>query len=178
MLYPVYLSEYEDWGIGEKHQYVIFAKGNDYEKLGKYINKLKESLELSDEDVKLMPVKKNPRDQGSITQFENEGALVGNWESYNSEEFVRLILKRPKRKSGNIYKFHLVLTQLLSLHFDCLVGYKYDIGKSNLDKDKHIWEITKTERNTNAPPNFIVNKKNFCPKKLSEPIREIMKYIS
>lgn len=177
MLYPVFLSEYEGWDVGEKHQYIIFAKQNDYEKLKKLISKLKETLCLNDQDVNLMPVKKNSKNQGSITLFQNEGALVGNWENYNSEEFIRLILKRPKKKSGNIYKFHLVLTQLLALHFDCLVGYKYDIEKSNFDKDRHIWEITKTERNPNPPPNFIFNRKNFCPKRLSEPIREIMKYI-
>lgn len=178
MLYPVYLTGYESWDIGDKHQYIIFAKDDEIQKLFKYINLLKQSLSLSDDDVNFTIVKKNPKDKGSITLFENEGALAGeNWEEYNPTKFIRLILKRPKVTSGKIYKFHLVLTRLLTLHIDCLVGYKFDIGKSNFEKNNPLWEVARSERNPNAPPNYIWHRKRFCPKRISEPIREIMKYI-
>jgi hypothetical protein len=179
MLYPVYLSGYESWDVGEKHQYIIFIRDDDSKKLVRYVDTLKASLSLSEDDVKLKTERKNPRDKGSITMFENEGALTGdNWKNYNPNKFFRLILKRPKRKSGNIYKFHLVLAQLLALHLDCLVGYKFDIGISNFKKDIPIWELTKIERNLSTMPKFIQHSKRFCPKRLSEPIREIMRYIS
>lgn len=178
MLYPVYLSGYEAWGLGEKHQYVIFPKEHDIDNLFKYINTLKLSLSLNDDDVKVMPVNINNNDKGSITQFENEGALAGdNWRSYNSNKFIRLILRRPEGKSGSLYKFHIILTQLLTLHIDCLVGYKHDIGKSNFDRSKPIWEVKRRELNPNAPPQYIWPHKRFCPKRISEPINEILKYI-
>jgi hypothetical protein len=178
MLYPVYLSGYSNWDIGERHQYIIFAKDKDVGKLINCLDTLRIALKLKDDDIKLMVVNKNPKDKGSITLFVNEGALVGeNWEDYNPNKFVRLILRRPTDKQGDIYKFHLVLTQLLTLYIDCLVGYKFDIGKSNFDKDEHIWKISRKEINPSAPPTYVWFYKRFCPKRISEPIREILKFI-
>ncbi len=178
MLYPVYLSNFEDWGLGEKHQYIIFATHEDFDRLKKEIKLLKKSLFLSDDDVRVMPFQKRADVAHSVKTIQNEGSLTGDlWESYNPNQFIRLILKRPSKKRGNIYEFHLLLTQLLTLDFDCLVGYKCENGASNHEKDDPIWEITKVIKTTNNPPNFTQIKKRFCPKRLSEPIREIMKYL-
>jgi len=178
MLYPVFLTGYEEWGVGDKHQYIIFANNNDVNSLSKCIELLKTSLSLNNNDVNFCVVNRNASDKGSNTMFENEGALTGeNWKEYNPNKFIRLIIKRPKAKSGNIYKFHLVLTQLLTLHFDCLVGYKFDTGQSNFDRVNPIWEVSRREHDLSEPPNFTWHKKRFCPKRISEPIREIIKYI-
>jgi len=178
MLYPVFLTGYEEWGFGDKHQYIIFANDQEIEKLSYHIDLLKKSLDLTGNEVKFVVVNRNPEDKGSNTMFENEGALTGeNWKAYNSNKFIRLILKRPINKYGAIYKFHLVLTQLLALHIDCLVGYKFDTGESNFDWENPIWEVRRSEPNPNGPTNFIWHKKRFCPKRISEPIREIIKYI-
>jgi hypothetical protein len=178
MLYPVFLTGYEVWGIGDNHQYIIFANNDEVNSLSKYIELLKTTLSLNDNEVNFRVVNRNAADKGSNTMFENEGALTGeNWKEYNPNKFIRLIVKRPKAKSGSIYKFHLVLTQLLTLHVDCLVGYKFDTGQSNFDRDNPIWNVSRSERNLNGPPNFIWHKKRFCPKRISEPIREIIKYI-
>lgn len=178
MLYPVFLTGYDDWGIGDNHQYIIFANDKEIHSLSKYIELLKTTLSLNNSDVNFIVVNRNTADKGSNTMFENEGALAGeNWKEYNQNKFIRLILKRPRIKSGNIYKFHLVLTQLLTLHVDCLVGYKFDTGQSNFEKENPIWNVSRSERNLNGPPNFILHKKRFCPKRISEPVREIIKYI-
>lgn len=179
MLYPVFLTGYESWGVGDSHQYIIFANEQEVKKLSSYIDLLKKTLSLNNSDVNFVVVNRNPEDKGSNTMFENEGALAGeNWKEYNPNKFIRLILKRPRAKSGSIYKFHLVLTQLLALHVDCLVGYKFDTGKSNFERENPIWDVTRSERNLNGPPNYIWHKKRFCPKRISEPVREIIKYIS
>ncbi len=178
MLYPVFLTGYEDWGIGDNHQYIIFANDKEINSLSKNIKLLKTTLSLNDSDVNLKVANRNVSDNGSNTMFENEGALAGeNWKEYNSNKFIRLILKRPRTKSGNIYKFHLVLTQLLTLHVDCLVGYKFDTGQSNFERENPIWNVSRSERNLNGPPKFIWHNKRFCPKRISEPVREIIKYI-
>jgi hypothetical protein len=178
MLYPVFLTGYEEWGIGDKHQYIIFANNNEVNSLSKFIELLKTALSLNDNDVNFRVVNRNAANKGSNTMFENEGALTGeNWKEYNPNKFIRLIIKRPKAKSGNIYKFHLVLTQLLTLHFDCLVGYKFDTRQSNFDRNNPIWEVSRSEHDLSEPPNFVWHKKRFCPKRISEPIREIIKYI-
>lgn len=178
MLYPVYLSNYESWEITPKHQYIIFVVEKEFENLCNRINLLKESLKLSSESVSLMPVNLNKNDQGSITQFENEGALAGpSWRKYNEKSFIRLVVERPINKRGSIYLFHLVLTQLLTLHYNCLVGYKVNSGKSNWDHEDTIWKISRKHLNPKGNPKYIFEKKRFCPKRVSEPINEILSAI-
>lgn len=179
MLYPVYISGYDDWGMGDKQQYVIFVKEDEIQNLSKTINFLKSSLNLSDDEVKLTPVNKNNNDRGSISMFENEGAIAGdNWADYNSERFLRLVMKRPYSKEGGLYYFYLALTQLLTLHTNCIVGYKHDIGYTNPKKFDPFWYASKTKLNPEPPPKFLFPSKRFCIKRISEPIGEIMKYLS
>ena len=135
-------------------------------------------MNISNKSMSISPVKLNKNDKGSITLFQNEGALAGdNWKKYNSNLFYRLVVKRPIKKRGNTYIFHLVLTQLLTLHFNCLVGYKANSGKSNWDHEKTIWEITRKHLNPQKNPKYIFEKKRFCPKRVSEPINEILSVI-
>jgi len=178
MLYPVYLSNCDGWEITPKHQYVIFVVEKEFGRLCDTINLLKESLKLTNDSVSLMPVKLNKNDKGSITQFENEGALAGpTWKKYNEKKFIRLVVERPVDKRGNVYLFHLVLTQLLTLHYKCLVGYKVNSGKSNWDHADSIWEISRKQLNPKNNPKYIIERKRYCLKRVSEPINEILSAI-
>ena len=168
-------TNYESWEITPKHQYIIFVVEKEFEDLCNKINLLKESLKLSDESVSLMPVNLNKNVRSSITQFENEGALAGpSWRKYNDKSFIRLVVERPINKQGSIYLFHLVLTQLLTLRYNCLVGYKVNSGKSNWDHKGTIWKISRKHLNPKGNPKYIFEKKRFCPKRVSEPINEIL----
>lgn len=178
MLYPVFLSNFEGFEITTKHQYIIFVVEQQFEHLCNTINLLKESLKLSSESVSLMPVKLNQNDKGSITQFENEGAIAGpSWRKYNEKSFIRLVVERPVDKRGKVYLFHLVLTKLLTLHYNCLVGYKANSGKSNWDHKDAIWEVSRKHLNPHKNPKYIFEQKRFCPKRVSEPINEIISVI-
>ncbi|MEW6289946.1 MAG: hypothetical protein AB1545_08840 [Thermodesulfobacteriota bacterium] len=178
MLYPVFLANHEGWEIATKHQYIIFVIENEFDHLCNTIDLLKGSLGLSNESISLMPVKINEYDKGSITQFENEGALAGpSWRKYNEKRFIRLVVERPINKRGNIYLFHLVLTQLLTLRYKCLVGYKVNSGKSNWDHEEAIWRISRRHFNPDGNPKYTFEKKRFCPKRVSEPINEILSAI-
>ncbi|NCB26970.1 MAG: hypothetical protein EOM62_16155 [Bacteroidia bacterium] len=178
MLYPVYLSNFESWEVTSKHQYIVFADEKEFGSLCKNINLLKESLKLSNESVSLAPVNLNSKDKGSITMFENEGALAGpSWRKYNEKSFLRLVVERPVNKQGNIYLFHLVLTQLLTLYYNCLVGYKVNSGVTNWDHKDAIWKISRKYLNPKKNPKYIFENKRFCPKRVSEPINEILSAI-
>lgn len=174
MLYPVFLSKYDGWGLNEKHQYLVFLKEEKLGELLKLLNTLKECLKLSNAEVTIMVQNLNPNDKGSVTMFENEGSIAGSdWREYNQKSFIRIVLKRPKNKTGSIYKFHLALTQLLTLRFDCLVGYKIETSHIYKDKDSQIWHLRQ--------PEFVPGKllpvwheKRFCPKRISEPVRRIL----
>lgn len=175
MLYPVYLSNYDIWKLGEKHQYLVFINKEKIDELLKWLNTLKERLRLTNSIVNIMIQNLNPEDQGSISMFENEGAIAGpDWREYNEKSFMRIVLQRPKQKSGSLYKFHLVLTQLLTLYYDCLVGYKFETGHMHEDKENPIWIVKRAERVSEKNRYCIWHEKRFCPKRVSEPIRKII----
>lgn len=178
MLYPVFLSNYEGWGLNEQHQYLVFLKDEKLSELQKLLNTLKVCLKLSNAEVNIMVVNLNPNDKGSIKMFENEGSIAGSdWQEYNSKSFLRIVMKRPKNKSGPIYKFHLSLTQLLTLRYDCLVGYKLETGHMCEDKENPIWHVKRVERVSEKPKDNVWHKKRFCPKRVSEPVRKILDLI-
>jgi hypothetical protein len=93
---------------------------------------------------------------------------------YNEKSFIRIVLQRLKEKSGPLYKFHLVLTQLLTLNYDCLVGYKLETGHMHDDKENPIWVVRRAEPISEKNKYCIWHKKSFCPKRVSEPIRKII----
>lgn len=175
MLYPVYLSNYDFWKLSEKHQYLVFMKNAKHDELLRLLKTLKERLNLPNSVVTINVQNLNPDDQGCVTMFENEGAIAGpDWREYNEKSFIRIVLQRPKEKSGPVYKFHLVLTQLLTLHFDCLVGYKLETGPMHEDKESPIWQVKRAERVSEKNKYCIWHEKRFCPKRVSEPIRKII----
>lgn len=180
MLYPVFLSFPSFLNYSEKHHYVIFVKETYLKRLFDLLKKLKFALKLSDKDVIVSQVNLNPKDKGSIAMFNNEGSIAGfNWKEYNQEKYIRIILKRPINKKGLIYQFHLVMTSLLTLHFDALVGYKYDSGVQNSDIENPIWIVSHWVKNENdSTSSFSPKYYNLCPKHVSEPIFEILRILS
>jgi hypothetical protein len=81
-------------------------KNEELEKLLRYGELLRTSLSLSKDQVNFMEVRKNPTDKGSVTMFENEGALAGeNWKEYNPNRFIRVLLSRPRKKSAPFINF-------------------------------------------------------------------------
>lgn len=178
MLYPVFLSNYDSWEIGEKHQYLVFITDEKLNELRGWLETLRQCLRLTKADVNIMVQNINPNDQGSKTLFENEGPIAGHdWREYNPKRFIRIILKRPREKQGPLYKYHLALTQLLTLRYDCLVGYKIQTGHMHEDKERPIWHVKRKELVSEKPIHYIWHEKRFCPKKVSEPVRKIIEFM-
>ncbi len=177
LLHPIYLSCYQNWAnIKDSHQFIIFPRKNEENALRQSINELIKTYDLQ-KMVSCAPVRLNPNVQSSITMFENESSLFADYiHNYDETCFLRLQAKRPIPLSGNLYKFYISFTQLVALKFNCLVGYKYQTGSSNWHHDEPYWFISKLVKNPNGQ-GFHSAKKKMCAKRLSVPIREIMKFL-
>lgn len=179
LLYPVFLSEYMEWSrkINEKHQYIIFPKIDDVDRLNKDINSLIANYDLSN-DVHCAPVRLNPDNQGSVTQFKNETSLFTNYiDKYSENCFLRLQASRPVESKGALYKFHIALSQLLALDYDCLVSYKYKKGQGNWNHEEQYWYIEKFTPSPTGKGMGTLEKRKLCFKRLSVPIRLIMQFL-
>jgi hypothetical protein len=169
LLLPVYIKVPDGYSINNRHQYIVFFKDkNQRDKLYKYINILKNKLNINDQEI--VPMNVNINEKSNKMQ-ENEMALIkDSLDEYNTNNYFRITLPRDCNNEA-IYLFHLVLTNLLAMHFDCLVGFKFVsyaekiqdsnkiiIGKFN--REKAMWE-----------------KSIYCPSELSEPIYMIINAI-
>lgn len=160
MLYPVFSDAPEIVWNAEKHQFLVFVRDDEFEKVLVILRKLQASLKLEKSEVDVSPVRLNPAEPNSGRMFENEGSIAGSiWREYNTHQYIRVVLRRPISKSGPIYLFHLVMTGLLTLHFDALVGYKLDRGVENLDPENPIWirQVARRER-PDDPANYVYDK--------------------
>ncbi len=177
LLHPIFLNGYQNWGkVKDSHQFIIFPRKNESEIVRKSINELIQAYNV-EKMVNCSPVRLNPNVQSSLTMFENESSLFSDYiQNYDETCFLRVQAKRPITLSGDLYKFHLAFTQLVSLKHTCLVGYKYQTGRSNWDHDEPYWYLSKLVKNQNGRGFQSVNKK-MCAKRLSIPIREIMKFL-
>lgn len=172
MLYPIFTEVPRHLIPEEKHQFLIFVGDEKFERLRQQITTLKEALGLADSDVGIAPVRLKQTDKGSVSMFENEGSIAGpNWRDYNDHQFLRLMIKRPTMKGGPLYKFHLVLANLLTLHFDALVGYKFRNGAYNTDPSNPIW-IGRIRESSAAWSDY-----KLLPKCVSEPVRKIVEIV-
>jgi hypothetical protein len=174
MLYPVFTDAPREMFQGEKHQFLIFVKDESFDRLPRLIERLKATLGLPDSDVTVSPVRLNPNDRGSKTMFENEGKLAGDlWREYNSNRFIRVAVQRPISKSGTLFQFHLVLTTMLTAHFDALVGYKYGSGVEDYRPDDPLWIWYRWDVQNGRPITH-----RLLPKHLSEPVQKIVSVIN
>ncbi|MFW8602521.1 hypothetical protein ACOHYD_13715 [Desulfobacterota bacterium M19] len=177
LLHPIYLSGYQNWcQIKDSHQFIIFPRKNEGEVLRKSINELIQAYNV-EKFVTCTPVRLNPNVQSSVTMFRNESSIFLDYiHNYDETCFLRLKTKRLIPLAGDLYKFHLAFTQLVSLKYTCLVSYKYQTGSSNWDHDEPYWHINKLVKNPKGHGYHSISKK-MCVKRLSVPIREIMKFL-
>ena len=166
MLYPVYVDIPENILKETRHQYIVFVSNEKYEQLLAWLNTLKESLGINGNDVLIQPV--NCNNDQMLSMLENEGSIAGHdWASYNNKRYIRIKLNRPKIKSGNLYKYHLAMANLLNSYSETLVGYKYRLGEINYKPDEHLWSVWQKQDNGG-------NRVRILPKHVSEPVRSIM----
>ncbi|PPD31123.1 MAG: hypothetical protein CTY19_14985 [Methylomonas sp.] len=150
-----------------RHQYVIFSK--EHEKLKVWLIELRKVLELTDKQVVISPIQ-NKNSQLKI-QIENAGNLAGeSWYDHNPDAYIQLTVDKPVTKSGNLFYFHLVLAKLCNSELDCLVGYKYELGHIHSIGDPLYWF-----RDQKIDSSWI--RKKLAPKRLSEPVRQILNYV-
>lgn len=172
-LYPVFTNIPVQLRLENKHQYVIFCKPIDLEKLTEYLEKYRVKLGLSRDEVHVDKPKLNRDDERSVKMFQNEGSIAGkDWQDYNSEQYIRLTLRVPSNKEGNLYLYHLVIARLLNAHFQTLVGYKYTKGITNKNPENSIWTHSELDRDTNE-----LKKIRILQKQMSEPIQPIIDYL-
>jgi hypothetical protein len=155
----------------------FLLKSLDYNGLLELLISLQRELALSNDQVLIQSFNLNPKDKGSISTIENEGAIAGpNWADYNESKFIRLTIKKPIDKCGSLYIFHLLLAFLLNAHFDTLVGYKYKGGEPNRDVENSIWTIKKYS-NFIAGKGIKFDEYRLLPKHLTEPVKYILDFL-
>jgi hypothetical protein len=168
LLLPIYIKIPNDYTINNRHQYIIFFKDKDKrDKLHGYIKILKNKLKISDSEIMTMDVNINDK---SNTMQENEMALIkDSLDEYYTRNYFRITLPRDCN-AERIYLFHLILANLLAMHFDCLVGFKFVSYAEKIDGNNIF--IRKFD---NEKKMFV--KSIYCPSELSEPIYLILNKI-
>lgn len=173
MLYPVFSDIPADLLYDEQHQFLVFARDTDFEKLHKTIRILQQTLGLTDKDVLIQPVRLNTLEPSSLKMFENEGSIAGaEWREYSKHQYIRVALTRLTNKRGALYQFHIALANLLTLHFDSLVGYKIARRENNSNAESPLWVHKKWIAAENAFKNY-----RLLPKRVSEPVFRIMRFL-
>jgi hypothetical protein len=152
----------------DRHQYIIFVKDEQFDDLLRWLNNLKQCLSLYNNEVLIQP--QPCTNAQTLKIMENEGSIAGHdWRDYNEKRYIRVSLDKPKKKSGPLYKYHLVMANLLSSHCEALVGYKNRLGISNDDPNNPLWDVLIKDDNDK------IKKVNFLPKHVSEPVSSILK---
>jgi hypothetical protein len=174
LLLPVFIKKPINFDFDDGHQYLVFFRNiSDRERLMEAIQTLRNILDIDDKAILLQKVNMNKNDKSSITMIKNETQLISqNKDEYNIENYLRIVLPRPEH-GENIYLFHMILSRLLALYFDCLVAYKY---KRHYTRDENpgerIWRLQKFNQETR-----VFDYTMYCPKELSEPIFMIIEEI-
>ena len=138
VLYPVFANFPYSLIKDDHHQFIIFVKENYFEKLTSLLILLKNALALSDSSAHITSTKIT--NEQTKTTVENAGSIAGPlWREFNPNGYILVTLKRPVDKTGSVYKFHLVMANLLNAHFETLVGYKLKRGAKNWETDEAYW---------------------------------------
>lgn len=177
ILQPIFLVNYKKYlPDDDGHQYIVFFhQKSDREVLIEWLKVLSKNLELDNKnDYLIQPVNINKNDNGALSMQSNDICLMNSdFSEYDNTHYLRIILKRPKNNS-NLYIYHLILSKLLTLHLDCLVGYKFKKNYcQNTDLENKYWNVGYFE---NIQKGWVYKK--FCPKELSEPIYQILRKIN
>ncbi len=168
LLYPLYLVRppYLMGKYHEKHQYHAFANDESLDQLRKWIQRLKEKLELSDGDVSTSLVKNSS--DSSTKSLLTAGAIVGpDWQMFNDHQFLRITLRLPTEDDLRLYLLHITIARLLLSERPSLVGYQYRNGEANTAPEEDLWVCTR-----------LIDKQletiRILPKRLAEPVTRIM----
>ena len=150
----------------EKHQYHAFANDESLDQLRKWIQRLKEKLELSDGDVSTSLVKNSS--DSSTKSLLTAGAIVGpDWQMFNDHQFRRITLRLPTEDDLRLYLLHITIARLLLSERPSLVGYQYRNGEANTAPEEDLWVCTR-----------LIDKQletiRILPKRLAEPVTRIM----
>lgn len=164
-LYPVYTDLPKKLRTDNKHQYLVFCKKDKFDRLIDILKRYRNLLDIDHTDVLIQPCTINYSDEMSIKTAANEGSIAGSdWKHFNDEKYIRITLKVPTAKSGNIYLFHLLIARLFNSHFETLVGYKYRKSIHNEDFENPIWMSD-------------FNQKKLIQKHLSEPVSYLLEHL-
>ena len=166
MLYPVFLDVPQEAVHDDRHQYLVFAKDDQFDKLLGRLRKLKEKLNFLSQDNSVLIQPVNVTSDQARKMCEHEGSIAGhNWRDFNEKRYIRVVLDRPRAKRGNVYLSHLLMTRLLNGYSDALVGYKYASSVQNLQPDDPMWHV-------NYPPKG--DHVHLLPKQVGQPVASLL----
>lgn len=165
-LYPVYMDIPNSIAKDQRHQYIVFVRDNEFERLHDLLIKLKQALGIVGNEVLIQPVP--CKNEQMLSMLQNEGSIAGHdWANYNQSKYIRVSLDRPVQKSGVIYKYHLAMASILNAYFETLVGYKFRSGLYNQEPEEPIWHVW-------LPDNGTAKKTPLIQKHVSEPLGSII----
>lgn len=164
LLYPLYIQLPSFLLKKSDHQFLIFAKNHELQKLIIWIKKLAHAVNITDKQFSISLI--NAKSEQSEAMLINAGEVVGpDWFEVNADQCLRLTVDRPSTPlDQSIHFFHIGLAKLLLLHTDALVGYKYRPGILNEHLDEDIWIYRKW-----LPVERTTTEHRILPKRLAEP---------
>ena len=161
MLAPVFL----DINFADKHEYVVFVGNGKHEFACNQLKRLKAHLGFSPDDPAILIQQIGIKNDQARKIAENEGSVAGrDWAAFNSSQYIRIVLERPRLKAGPIYLYHLQMAMLLNGCLNCLVGYKYSKGIKNKNPGEPLWNVSCREHGTTCR----------LPKQVSHPLAQIL----
>lgn len=161
MLAPVFL----DINFADKHEYVVFVGNGKHEFACNQLKRLKAHLGFSPDDPAILIQQIGIKNDQARKIAENEGSVAGrDWAAFNSSQYIRIVLERPRLKAGPIYLYHLQMAMLLNGCLNCLVGYKYSKGIKNKNPGEPLWNVSCREHGTTCR----------LPKQVSQPLAQIL----
>jgi hypothetical protein len=170
MLFPVYLNIPDHLCQEKRHQYIIFCRDENFSNFLLRIRQLVSLVGLNESSINIAPVK--IKNEQTKKQIMNAGLIAGeNWREYNEQGFIQVSVDKPIGKAGPSYLFHLELTKLSNSIYSSLVGYKYKLGLVHIPNEPSFWEITERV-------NQEIKRYKVAPKRVSEPVAEILKRVS
>lgn len=161
MLAPVFL----DIDFADKHEYVVFVGNGKHELACSQLKLLKAHLGFSPDDPAILIQQIGIKNEQARKIAENEGSIAGkDWAAFNSSQYIRIVLERPRLKAGAIYLYHLQMAMLVNGCLNCLVGYKYCKGVKNKNPEEPLWNVSSREYGTTCR----------LPKQVSQPLAQIL----
>lgn len=139
VLAPVFLDAGHLEHRSATHQFLVFAKNMDLEKLDAWLQIAAEKLELrKPSDLYLM--RHNAKHPSAKKAVENAGAVAGEgWQDMNAGSYLLVQMRRPAKPSGALYLLHLLFARLVSSQIDAIVGYR--ATGLNPSTDGRMWTM-------------------------------------